>query len=108
MASFSFGSKNLTQSHLNTISTVGMLFAVLSEDGVTAFKERMVKTHALDDLSSVVGVVAAGFHRRRRGQLDSPAFADCFGSFSSSVNYRKTGRRLTLIDGACHQLRLKS
>ena len=81
-----------------------MAFAIPAEDGVTAFKERTVQDYALDDFIGVVGAVAAWLHRRRRRQLDSPAFAGCLGGVGPSANYGKTSRRLTLTDGACRQL----
>ena len=83
----------------------GIAFAVRSADGVTAFKGKDgLRRYALDDSIGFVGAVAAGFHWWRWRQLDSPAFAGCFGGIGSSVDYRKTGRRLTLTDGACRQL----
>ena len=91
-----FWFKNLRGNTLNTTGAVGMAFAALpSGRNFSVQGKDGLRRYALDDSIGFVGAVAAGFHRRRWRKLDSLAVAGCSGGVGSSVDYRKTGRRLT-------------
>ena len=86
----------------------GIAFATLPIDAWTKFqrsRKGWFKTYALDDSFSFIGAVAAGFHRRRWRKFNSLAFTRGFGGFGSSVDYRKTGRRLTQLTERVNNLR---